>query len=155
MEERGKQLDYRSRKILLASVAIIGVLVFLGTVQGGLSSPVLVPVVVKMDNSPGVNISVDTVKENNPNSVVVDYNSLAYLFIIGRAYGGVVWVGHGSQEGVQTQQGMETWQALAAKVEVAPSKDIILACYSAEILNYAPKAQVPVTFNGMMQNSAP
>jgi len=138
----------KSKRLVIASAAIVAFLVYFSTVQCGLSSPITTPLVVKMDNSSGVNIAADTLKENIPSTLIVDYSSPAYYLAIWRAYAGVIWVGHGSQEGVQTQQGLLAWDALAARVEATPSKDMVLACYSAAILSYTPVGNVPVSFKG-------
>jgi len=140
-------LDSR-RKIIIMSAAIIAFLAFISTAQQGLSQPITSRVIVKMDNSYSVNLASGTLKENMPDAMIVDYNSPAYFLVIWRAYGGVVWVGHGSQEGVNTEQGLLSWETLAARVESTPSKDVVLACYSAAILSYVSRSLVTISFKG-------
>jgi hypothetical protein len=143
-------LHSKGKKIVIASVTIIALFVFCTTIEYGLTAPITNPIVVKMDNSPAVNTATETLQENTPGAAVVDYNSLAYDLDMWRAYGGVIWVGHGSQQGVETQQGSLSWKDLAAKVEDTPSKDVILTCYSAAILAYVPQGKVPLAFRGVM-----
>jgi hypothetical protein len=140
-------LDTRRRNVLLAAGLIV-FLAFFTTVETSLGQPLTSQVIVKMDNSPGVDIASKTLAENMPDSVVVDYNSLAYRLDIWRAYSGVIWVGHGSQQSINTEQGPLTWKAFATQISSAPSKDVVLACNSASILNYTLTGQVAMAFRG-------
>jgi hypothetical protein len=130
------------------SAAIIVFLAFFSTAQQGLSQPITSRVIVKMDDSPGVNLAAETLAQNVPNTLIVDYNSLAYHLVIWRAYGEVVWIGHGSQQGISTVQGILTWQEFAVQVKTAPSRDFILACDSNAILSYLPASNILMSFSG-------
>lgn len=101
-----------------------------------LSTPIPNDVVVVMSDDDSVMKSVETIKANIENLMIVTYGSLEYTLSIHRVTGQVVWVSHGSDEGIAANHETIAWQQFARDVQATPRKDIIIACYSANINNF-------------------
>ena len=114
-----------------------------------LSTPVMADVVVVMHRDSAVNTAVRTITENVPDVWVVEYGSLDYALTIHRAFGRVVWVSHGSEEGILTQSRMLSWKAFSSRTAMTPGKDIVLACESGNINKYV-SPTIAVGFDGLV-----
>ena len=101
-----------------------------------LSSPVVSDVVVVMHHDSAVSTAVRTITANVPDVRVVEYGSPEYALMIHRVLGRVVWVSHGSDEGVLAGSHVLGWRALGDRVMMTPGKDIVLACGSIVINRY-------------------
>ncbi|MDF1538791.1 MAG: hypothetical protein P1Q69_07800 [Candidatus Thorarchaeota archaeon] len=114
-----------------------------------LSSPVVSDVVIVMHHDCAISMAIQTITENLPYVQVVEYGSLEYYLMIHRTIGRVIWVSHGSEDGILAYEKIISWQAFSRITTMTPGKDIILACYSAEINKYVPMTE-SVGFNGFI-----
>ncbi len=78
-----------------------------------LSTPVMADVVVVMHRDSAVNTAVRTITENAPDVRVVEYGSLEYALTISRTVGRVVWVSHGSEEGILAEERLSVGECSA------------------------------------------
>ncbi|MHA1245837.1 MAG: hypothetical protein ACTSPE_00645 [Candidatus Thorarchaeota archaeon] len=107
-----------------------------------LSVPVFSDVVVVMHHDSAVNTAVRTITENVPDIRVVEYGSLEYAMIIHRTVGQVVWVSHGSEEGILAGSQVLSWRTFSSRTEMTPGRDIVLACESNRVSRYIAKSSV-------------
>ncbi|MGQ4871069.1 MAG: hypothetical protein ACP6IT_04455 [Candidatus Thorarchaeota archaeon] len=95
-----------------------------------LSVPVFSDVVVVMYHDSAVNTAVRTITENVPDIRVVEYGSLEYAMTIHRVVGRVVWVSHGSEDGILAGSQLLSWRVFSSITRLTLGRDIVLACYS-------------------------
>ncbi|MCF2136346.1 MAG: hypothetical protein K9W43_03815 [Candidatus Thorarchaeota archaeon] len=107
-----------------------------------LSAPVVSDVVVVMHHDRAVNTAVQTIVANDPHVRIVEYESLEYALTIHRTAGRVVWVSHGSENGILAGSRVISWNAFSSRIKMTPGNDLILACKSSEINKYIPVTQV-------------
>ncbi|MHA1781077.1 MAG: hypothetical protein ACTSYL_09490 [Candidatus Thorarchaeota archaeon] len=107
-----------------------------------LSAPVVSDVVVVMHHDSAVNTAVRTIVANDPHVQVIEYGSLEYALAIHRVVRRVVWVSHGSDDGIVAGAQMLSWRAFSSRTQMTPGKDIVLACDSGEINQYVPTGAV-------------
>ncbi|MCF2138293.1 MAG: hypothetical protein K9W43_13760 [Candidatus Thorarchaeota archaeon] len=107
-----------------------------------LSAPVVSDVVVVMHHNRAVNTAVRTITANDPSVQVVEYGSLEYALTIHRTAGRVVWVSHGSKDGILAGSQVLSWRAFSDMIEMTPGNDIVLACDSNEITQYVVRSSV-------------
>ena len=98
-----------------------------------LSSPVLSNLVVRMSDDVSTEQAITTLERNTQNLVVVDYGSLEYFLMIGRAVETVVWVSHGSDQGILVGNSVMSWQRFSQDIKMTPARDVVLACDSSEL----------------------
>jgi hypothetical protein len=94
-----------------------------------LSSPVISDVAIIMHKDQAVNMAIRTITDKLPNVQVVEYESLEYNLMIHRTMGRVIWVSHGSEDGILGCKEIISWQTFSRMTMMTPGKDIILACY--------------------------
>jgi hypothetical protein len=58
------------------------------------------------------------------------------MLTIHRTFKQIVWVSHGSKDGIATQNGLMTWKDFSHRVDRTPGRDIVLACKSSEIYKF-------------------
>ncbi|MHA1772072.1 MAG: hypothetical protein ACTSYL_04465 [Candidatus Thorarchaeota archaeon] len=114
-----------------------------------LSAPVVSDVVVVMHHDRAVNTAVQTIVANDPHVRIVEYGSLEYALTIHRTAGRVVWVSHGSEQGILAGPHVLSWRAFSSRIQMTPGKDIVLACDSAKISKYVSFPQV-LSFKGIV-----
>ncbi|MCF2137065.1 MAG: hypothetical protein K9W43_07435 [Candidatus Thorarchaeota archaeon] len=114
-----------------------------------LSAPVVSDVVVVMHHDSAVNTAVRTIVANDPHVQVMEYGSLEYALAIHRVVRRVVWVSHGSDDGIVAGAQVLSWRAFSSRTQMTPGKDIVLACDSGEINQYVPTGAV-LSFGGMI-----
>jgi len=101
-----------------------------------LSQPITVPVIVKLGNDQAINTAVNVLQSNlKEDAIVVEFDTVWYLLIIWRAYKYVIWVGHGSRQGVLIRGKIFSWDTLYSYLKGSPARDIVLACHSDVISN--------------------
>ncbi|MHA1928857.1 MAG: hypothetical protein ACTSV2_09825 [Candidatus Thorarchaeota archaeon] len=101
-----------------------------------LSSPVLSNVVVRMSDDASTQQAITTLEANTQNLIVVDYGSLEYSLIINRVAGIVVWVSHGSDQGILVDDAVMSWESFSRNIKMTPSQDAVLACDSSNLDSY-------------------
>ncbi len=123
----------KKQNILLISV-IVTTLMPLAIMP--LSSPVLSNVVVRMSDDVSTNQAITILESNTQNLVIVDYGSLEYFLMISRVAGAVVWVSHGSDQGILVGNSVMSWQRFSQDIKMTPARDVVLACDSSELSSY-------------------
>jgi hypothetical protein len=101
-----------------------------------LSMPIFSNIVVMMVDDAAVETAAETVKTNAPDTFVVKKDSLEYSLTISRAAGAVVWISHGSEEGIESASSVYSWEKMGALVKKLPGKDLILACESERLYEH-------------------
>ena len=101
-----------------------------------LMEPLAFPLAVKMSGGEAVNMAVETLMENGLKPIVVTYGSPMYHLLIWKACAGVIWIGHGDKSGVFLGGEKLSWEEFANYMELTPSTDIILSCYSGKVSTY-------------------
>lgn len=110
------------------------------------SQPINQSVIVRMDkNDIAIDTAVQNIIQDQPDIIVVDYLSLKYALIISRALGPVIWVGHGSDQGIMTHKGLLSWEKSAGLVQDTSNTDIMLSCNSYNIKKFLDSDNV-ITF---------
>ncbi|MCF2138415.1 MAG: hypothetical protein K9W43_14380 [Candidatus Thorarchaeota archaeon] len=107
-----------------------------------LSAPVVSDVVVVMYHDSAVNTAVRTIVANDPHVRVVEYESLEYALTIHRTAGRVVWVSHGSKQGILAGSQVLSWRTFSGRTQMTPGKDIVLACDSTALYRYVSTGSV-------------
>ncbi|MFX0051795.1 MAG: hypothetical protein ACFFAJ_13405 [Candidatus Hodarchaeota archaeon] len=94
------------------------------------STPSMTPVIVNMDHtSPETQITIAELQKEIP-AIKVNYNSLRYMIETLRTNSIMIFVGHGSSQGIDTKKDIVGYQQLVSK-NIAPV-NIFAACYSIE-----------------------
>jgi hypothetical protein len=93
------------------------------------STPSMTPLIVNMDHSsPETQVTVTELQKEIP-AVTVNYKSLQYSIETLRTHSFIIFVGHGSSEGIHTEREVVDYQELV--MNIAPV-NIFAACYSHE-----------------------
>ena len=92
--------------------------------------------VIYLDKDQSITQAMATIQEKIPDINRIAYGSTKYHLLSHRIIEPLVWVGHGDKEGINSVEGKITWEALANDLLLTPTKDIVLACYSSEILKH-------------------
>ncbi|MDF1540565.1 MAG: hypothetical protein P1Q69_16835 [Candidatus Thorarchaeota archaeon] len=116
-----------------------------------LSVPIFNHLVVVMTPDASVNRAADVMREEIPDAIVVEYGSLEYNLVAHRAYGGVTWISHGSEEYVEVGTQEMNWNNMASIVRTTPSRDTVLACHSGAIYNYIDNTEA-IAFPGQIDS---
>ncbi|MHA1772218.1 MAG: hypothetical protein ACTSYL_01030 [Candidatus Thorarchaeota archaeon] len=112
-----------------------------------LSAPMVSDVVVVMHHDRAVNTAVHTITANDPQVQVVEYGSLEYALTIHRTVGRVVWVSHGSEDGILAGTDIIPWRSFGRVLDVHPGLDLVLACDSEAVRAYTRSSSKVLTFN--------
>ncbi len=114
-----------------------------------LTSPIPNQMIVKLDDSPSVLEAISTLKQNIPNAVVVDFDSAEYNLKYWRFLGVSIWVSHGDKQGVLIDGEIAQWNTLEDPVKGTLNKDIVLSCYSNELIKQTDlDSEQVLTFEG-------
>ncbi|MCF2136015.1 MAG: hypothetical protein K9W43_02145 [Candidatus Thorarchaeota archaeon] len=148
----GRSVGRHRRDFLKLRTALLVIAVLSPLWVMPLSAPVVSDVVVVMHHDSAVSTAVRTITANDPSVQVVEYGSLEYALTIYRTLGRVVWVSHGSEDGILAGSQMLSWQAFSSRTRMTPGKDIVLACDSAKINQYVSISQA-VGVNGAIDAS--
>jgi len=118
-----------NKKLLVSLIVLI-------TISPMIIGPLPNDVVVVMSDDDSVLKSVEVIEANTQNLMIVEYGSLEYALSIHRITGQVVWVSHGSDDGIIAKDETIPWEEFTHNVDITPRKDIIIACHSANINNF-------------------
>ncbi len=136
------------KTIILLVVALIGATF---TLLPALSVPVPGTMIVQMGSDKAIEKSILTLQKNIDNTFVVEYQSLAFLLTLHRTLNPAIWVGHGHEDGIETTQGLISWEIMASYIERTIGYDYLLACYSSNIFKQSTLTRNDVlTINGMI-----
>ncbi len=101
-----------------------------------LSTPILSNVVIVMHEDDATDLTLDTLRVNIPNLQVISYGSPMYYLSIFRLMNPILWLSHGTEEGILAGVDIISWRDFSRIVEMTPSNDVILACESSGINEY-------------------
>jgi hypothetical protein len=140
-----KREKARERILILSTILIIMspmVLVPLGT---------LIPsdaVVVMYDDST-VRDGINAITSYDENILVLEYGSIEYALMIHRIIGTVVWVSHGSENGIALESKTLSWENFVSNIHLTSGKDVVLACESDQIYSYVSYEEA-IAFSGVV-----
>jgi len=101
------------------------------------STPITATVLVKLDDAPAINQAVKTVLANVENILVVRYGSTEYVLTVWRAVGHIIWLGHGSEQGIRLMGSMVGWESFVINIKrTTPGRSILLSCFAVKALQY-------------------
>jgi hypothetical protein len=104
---------------------------------------------VKLDNDENILVAEQTLKSNIKGISILDYDSLKFHLISHRIIQPMIWIGHGEKEGIAISDVLTTWSDFSKNLHQSRSLDIILSCYSTEIIHQSSlTTNDVVTFNG-------
>ena len=104
------------------------------SIASGITYPFTEPLIVKMSNDTSTNVAVKILHNNLLGSKVVEYGSFEYYLYLGKSLGVVIWVSHGNQNGFSLRGQLKDWSMLASLIRDTPNKDIVLMCYSNQLI---------------------
>ncbi|MDF1541227.1 MAG: hypothetical protein P1Q69_20180, partial [Candidatus Thorarchaeota archaeon] len=97
---------------------------------GPFFQPVFGNTVIVMHHDASVDISLKTLQEQTGPLHVIEYGSAEYLLVIHRLVDSVIWLSHGSDDGILTETGYMEWVSFAKILDMTRATDIVLACNS-------------------------
>ena len=118
-------------KFLLSVACLIFLSSSMPYVQA-LVTPIPNQLVVKLDDSQNTDNAVSSLKQNLPNAVVMEFSSTEFNLKYWRFLSEVIWVSHGSEEGVMINGKLAEWAILEDPIKRTPNKDIPLKPMSTE-----------------------
>lgn len=103
---------------------------------------------IQLDKDQSITNASEILQEKISNLNIIEYGSFKQRLLSHRIIEPIIWIGHGDKEGINTINGKLTWQYFSKDLFFTPSKDIILSCYSSEILKQSSLTDKNViTFN--------
>jgi hypothetical protein len=107
-----------------------------------LSTPIFSNVVIVMHEDDATNLALRTLQDNVPNLQVIVYGSPMYHLSILRLMRPALWLSHGTEEGILAGSHIISWRDFSRKIQMTPSKDIILACESSGVNQFVDSNEV-------------
>ena len=90
--------------------------------------------IVSFGHSQPEKAAIATLREELPDSAVVQYGSIDYAFYVSRCIGAVVLVGHGAKDGICTDGALIKSEQVADRISSMAAREIIVvSCYSKSI----------------------
>jgi hypothetical protein len=111
------------------------------------TTPIGADIIVLMSRDSSTMDAADEIDKNSQNVITVEYGSLQYGLAILRSVGKVIWISHGSEDGIISHGALIDWAEFANSINSLPGKDIVLACHSEIIYERAPTAK-PIAIGG-------
>ena len=113
-----------------------------------LMTPIPTVLAIEMNKDFAVEQTSTTLSQNIPGAISIEYDSFKYHLLAWRTLKPVIWISHGSEEGVLIQGEIKNWSDVENLVRMTPNKDILLACHSDEILKQTSLTSADaITFN--------
>ncbi|MHA1583415.1 MAG: hypothetical protein ACTSYM_13085 [Candidatus Baldrarchaeia archaeon] len=126
-----------TKKLKITTIVLI---VLSMTLIPALTSPVASPVIVVLSGDEPVMYTANKIGELLQNAMIVEKNSMFGTLILMRAVGEVIYVGHGTQQGIKVGGNIVGWENFAKEIRHIPSKTIyVAACYSENLAKIAEK----------------
>lgn len=114
-----------------------------------LSSPIFSNVVIVMHEDDATALTLDTLRANVPDLQVIIYNSPLYRLSLFRLVRPILWLSHGTDEGILAGSQVMSWCDFAHLTRLTPSNDFILACESSGVNEYVSTKEA-IGFDGKM-----
>ena len=130
-------------------ISLLIVLIMSMSVITAITSPVMGVTIVKMGDNNAIDKSILAIREDVPNPYILEYSSLEFSLRISHCFGPVIWIGHGNDQGISTDNLQMSWVEFASNIEKTPSKDIVLSCDSKNLIKQTDLEETDVfTFEG-------
>lgn len=130
-------------------ISLLIVLIMSMSVITAITSPVMGVTIVKMSDNNAIDKSILAIREDVPNPSILEYNSLEFSLRISNCFGPVIWIGHGNDQGIATDNFQMSWVEFASNIEKTPAKDIVLSCDSKNLVKQTDLEETDVfTFEG-------
>ena len=134
----------REIQISLVLSIIVGM-----TVIAALSTPVPGTFAIRLENDDSVANASEVLESTVPGISVIEYKSLKYDLLSHRIVNPIVWIGHGNEEGIATENELISWSDFSDEISNTLSNDIVLACHSSNLIEQTTLTDQDVfTFNG-------
>lgn len=144
LEIFGERNLKRKVQISLVISIIVGM-----TIITALSNPVPGTFAIQLEKDDSINAASEVLKSNIPGISFIEYKSFKYDLIAHRIIAPSVWIGHGDEEGIATEEELLSWDDFSQEISLTPANDIVLACHSGNLLEQTSLTQKDVfTFNG-------
>ncbi len=105
--------------------------------------------VIHLDREDAIDSASNTLRENIPELNILEYGSLKYQLLAHRIIQPLIWIGHGNKEGICINNELSSWEDFSKDLQYTPSKDVVLSCYSQQVIDQSSLTQEKViTFNG-------
>jgi len=128
------------RKVGKLKMTVFLFLVFSMQLLPALTSPAAFPVVVVLSGDEPVMYTANKIGELLQNAMVVEKDSVFGTLILMRTVGEVIYVGHGTQQGIKVGGNIVSWENFAKEIRYVPSKTIyVAACYSENLAKIVEK----------------
>ncbi len=145
---RGWEVPYIKRWKLGIVLSITVVLCGVPLISA-FSTPFVNPIIVLFGNSEGEIAVVSRIKSEFPSTIIVEYGSPQHAMVLWRAISDVIYVAHGSKDGIV--QGSQTirWTNFVGTALGVPSESQYFAsCYSQEAVQIASSRRPEARFLG-------
>ncbi len=104
---------------------------------------------IHLDREEAITTASNTLKESIPEMHILEYGSLRYQLLAHRIIQPLIWIGHGQKEGITINNALSSWEEFSEDLQHSHGFDIILSCFSKEIIKQTSLTQKDVlTFNG-------
>ncbi|MFW9833799.1 MAG: hypothetical protein ACFFEK_07380 [Candidatus Thorarchaeota archaeon] len=126
------------REDTLRRVAILSTILILMSPLVLMPLETIIPsdaVVVMYDDST-VKDSINAITTYDDDILVLEYGSIGYALMIPRIIGTVVWISHGTEDGIVSNSEILSWEDFVSSIQLTSGKDVVLACESDHIYNY-------------------
>jgi len=131
-------------------VPVIVLIVLSMTLIPALTSPITSPVIVVLSGDEPIIYTANKISELLQKAIIVKKNNIFENLILMRAVGEVIYVGHGTQQGIKIRSNVVSWEKFAKEIHHVPSKTIyVAACYS-ENLAKIEKTKMVFGFKGLV-----
>jgi hypothetical protein len=103
-------------------------------------------VVVMYDDST-VKDGINAITSYDENILVIKYGSIEYALMMHRIIGTVVWISHGSEDGIALESKTLSWEDFVSNIHLTSGKDVVLACESDQVYSYVSHKEA-IAFDG-------
>ena len=104
---------------------------------------------IHLDRDDAIATASNTLRENIPEMNILEYGSLRYQLLAHRIIQPLIWIGHGNKDGITINNELSSWEEFSKDLQYTPGKDVVLSCYSQEVIDQTSLTQEKViAFNG-------
>lgn len=135
-------------KIKKLALLVVITVIFSIPFYHALSTSVPGTIAIQLGEDESINCATRTLQNNLPGISIIKYDSFKYHLISHRVLQPIIWIGHGNQEGIIANNELMKWTQFSEKIMQSRSLDIILSCYSSQIIQQTTLTRNDViTFN--------
>jgi hypothetical protein len=104
---------------------------------------------VKLDSDENILVAEQTLKNNIKGISFLEYGSIKFQLRSHRVIQPIIWIGHGEKDGIAINGVLTPWLDFSKNIQQSISRDIVLSCYSIEIIHQSSLTKKDVmVFNG-------